>query len=169
MLIRKHQNGETASEAVYSVCETFRYSLSRIWSPSTRKILFIMLNPSTACEQRNDPTIERCERRARRLGFGGIKVCNIFAFRATDPKYLRTAGDAIGPDNDAVIVDGCNWADKIVCAWGNHGEFLDRGREVGNALRRRGHALYRLGSSNTARGHPRHPLYRPYDEAIEKW
>ena len=167
--VRSHRHEDTVSEAVYSACGNYRYSLSRVWSPLAEKILFIMLNPSTACERRNDPTVERCEQRARRLDFGGYIVCNIFAFRATDPKLLREAGDAIGPDNDRAIAEGCDWANKVVCAWGNHGELLGRGREVVNTLRSRGYALYRLGSNNTSKDHPRHPLYRPYNEGLEKW
>ena len=167
--VRRHQNGNTCSKAVFSSCGHYRYSLSRVWLPAADKIIFIMLNPSTACERKNDPTVERCERRARRLEFGGFMVCNIFAFRATRPEMLREVDDVVGPDNDRAIIDGCDWADKIVCAWGDHGELLGRGREVGTALRNRGHTLYRLGSSVTAKGHPRHPLYRPYSERLEKW
>ena len=64
-----------------------------------------MLNPSTATEVQNDPTVERCERRARALGFGAFRVTNIFAFRATDPKVMRAEADPVGPANDAAIRD----------------------------------------------------------------
>jgi hypothetical protein len=69
-----------------------------------------MLNPSTATEVQNDPTVERCERRARALGFGAFRVLNIFAWRATDPRDMRAAADPVGPENDAAILDSLPWA-----------------------------------------------------------
>ena len=68
-----------------------------------------MLNPSTATEVQNDPTVERCERRARALGFGAFRVCNIFAWRDTDPRAMRAAAEPVGPENDAAIVTACDW------------------------------------------------------------
>ena len=85
MIVRTHQKGDAASVAEYSDCEKYRYKLTRIWEPAGRKVLFVMLNPSTATEVQNDPTVERCERRARTLGYGGFRVTNIFAWRDTDP------------------------------------------------------------------------------------
>jgi hypothetical protein len=61
---RAHLKGDAESLAVYSDCERYRYLLTRVWEPG-RKALFVMLNPSTATEVQNDPTVERCERRAR--------------------------------------------------------------------------------------------------------
>ena len=66
------------SEAVYSDCETYRYALTREWGAGPR-LLWVMLNPSTASERSNDPTVERCERRSRAMGFGGFRVVNLFA------------------------------------------------------------------------------------------
>ena len=77
MITRTHVKGDAPSVAVYSPCETYRYELTRTWDPDGGKVLFVMLNPSTATEVQNDPTVERCERRARALGFGGFRVCNI--------------------------------------------------------------------------------------------
>lgn len=77
-----------------------------------------MLNPSTATEVQNDPTVERCEQRARALGFGAFCVTNIFAWRDTDPKKMRAAIDPLGCDNDAAIRDACTWADQVIAAWG---------------------------------------------------
>ena len=79
MITRNNLEGGIASTAVYSNCEHYRYSLRRVWEPKKQKIIFILLNPSTATELRNDPTVERCERRAKVLGFGAFIVCNIFA------------------------------------------------------------------------------------------
>ena len=73
LLIRQHIEEGKISTAHYSPCETYRYALTRVWDETAPKLLFIMLNPSTATELKNDPTIERCERRARALGYGGFR------------------------------------------------------------------------------------------------
>ena len=168
MIIRQHQKGDAASVAVYSQCEAYRYLLTRVWNPDGRKALFVMLNPSTATEFQNDPTVERCERRARALGFGAFRVTNIFAFRATDPRVMRAMADPIGPDNDAAIADSArDWADSILCAWGTHGAHLGRGAAVEGLLRATGRELLTLGLSKD--GHPKHPLYIGYDRQPEVW
>ena len=125
-----------------------------------------MLNPSTATELRNDPTIERCERRARAMGHGGVSICNLFAFRATLPRDLKAAADPVGPMNDEVLAECAGNAERIICAWGVHGAHLGRGAEVARLLETR-HGLYHLGL--TRDGHPRHPLYLPYSAAPEAW
>ena len=165
--MREHIKGDAPSVAFYSDCERYRYTLTRIWDPIGRKALFVMLNPSTATEIQNDPTVERCERRARTLGFGAFRVTNIFAFRATDPKVMRAEPDPTGPENDQAITDGAAWADQIICAWGTHGEHLNRGPEVEHLLRATGQPLYHLGLSKA--GHPKHPLYIGYETQPQLW
>jgi hypothetical protein len=138
VITRRFQKGDAASVAVYSDCERYRYSLTRVWDDAGRRALFIMLNPSTATEVQNDPTVERCERRARALGFGAFRVLNIFAWRATDPRDMRAAVDPVGPGNDAAILESLPWADSVICAWGTHGAHLGRGPQVEALLRRGG-------------------------------
>ncbi len=167
MITRSHTKGDAPSTAVYSDCECYRYSLTRIWDVAGRKALFVMLNPSTATEVQNDPTVERCERRARALGFGAFQVTNIFAWRDTDPRKMRAAIDPVGPENDAAILAGVNWADQIVAAWGTHGAHLDRGPAVEQLLRGTGRPLFHLGL--TKNGHPKHPLYIAYTQQPEPW
>ena len=167
MITRSHTKGDAPSTALYSPCERYRYALTRIWDGAGDRVLFVMLNPSTATEVQNDPTVERCERRARTLGFGAFRVCNIFAFRATDPKVMRAAPDPIGPDNDAAIAEGAAWADRIICAWGTHGAFLQRGAAVERLLRATGQPLFHLGLSKD--GHPKHPLYIGYAQQPQPW
>ena len=172
MTRRSHQKGDAASEAVYSPCERYRYLLTRTWDPSGPRALFVMLNPSTATEVQNDPTVERCERRARTLGFGAFRVTNIFAFRATDPRDMRAAADPVGPGNDAAIRESAeDWirgpGDRIVCAWGTHGAHLGRGPAVEALLRASGRPLWHLGLSQA--GHPKHPLYIGYAVAPQLW
>ena len=167
MTIRHHQKGDAASSAVYSPCGRYRYVLTRDWGGSGGRVLFVMLNPSTATEAQNDPTVERCERRARALGFGAFRVCNIFAFRATDPRVMRAAPDPTGPGNNVAIAESAIWADSIICAWGTHGAHLARGAAVAAILRQTGKPLYHLGL--TKDGTPRHPLYVAYTQAPKPW
>ncbi|RVT83308.1 DUF1643 domain-containing protein [Rhodobacteraceae bacterium CCMM004] len=167
MIVREHLKGDAASVAVYSPCERYRYLLTRTWDPAGDKALFVMLNPSTATEVQNDPTVERCERRARALGCGAFRVCNIFAWRETDPKKMRAAADPVGPANDAAIAESCHWADRIVCAWGTHGAHLDRGPKVEALMRATGRPLTHLGL--TKDGHPKHPLYIAYTAQPAPW
>ncbi|OAN75206.1 hypothetical protein A8B78_16755 [Jannaschia sp. EhC01] len=167
MIEREHLKGDAASVAVYSDCERYRYALTRVWDAAGKRALFIMLNPSTATEVQNDPTVERCERRARALGFGAFRVLNIFAYRATDPRDMRRAEDPVGPANDAAILGGLDWADRVICAWGTHGEHLGRGPAVEDLLRGTGRELLHLGLSKA--GHPKHPLYIGYAVQPQVW
>ena len=167
MIIRSHTKGDAPSTAVYSDCETYRYSLTRVWEPAGQKVMFVMLNPSTATEVQNDPTIERCERRARALGFGGFRATNIFALRATDPKVMRAAEDPEGPENTEAILDGARWADMVICAWGTHGAHRGQGARITQLLRKNGLPLYHLGLSKA--GHPKHPLYISYAQKPLLW
>ena len=166
MITRQHQKGDAASAALYSSDLRYRYALTRVWAPGPR-VLFVMLNPSTETEVQNDPTVERCERRARALGFGGFAVANIFAFRATDPRVMRDEPDPTGPANDATLLTLAASHDRIICAWGTHGAHLDRGAQVEALLRSTGRDLYHLGL--TQAGHPRHPLYISYDQQPCLW
>lgn len=167
MITRSHTKGDAPSTAVYSDCETYRYSLTRIWEPEALRVMFVMLNPSKATEVQNDPTIERCERRARALGFGGFQATNIFAIRATDPKVMRAAIDPQGPDNRSAILSGHSWADMVICAWGTHGVHRDQGQAIEAMLRARDKPLHHLGLSK--HGHPKHPLYIAYSQPPIKW
>lgn len=166
MITKGFAKGDAESEAVYSDCEAYRFLLTRAWGPGP-KALFIMLNPSTATEVQNDPTVERCERRARALGYGAFRVTNIFAFRATDPRAMRAVADPIGADNDRAILSSLDWADSVICAWGNHGLHRDRGRKVEAMLRAAQVPLFHLGL--TGHGQPRHPLYIGYEQQPQPW
>jgi hypothetical protein len=167
MITREFQKGDAHSTAVYSDCKRYRYLLTRAWEPTGRKALFVMLNPSTATEVQNDPTVERCERRARTLGFGAFRVTNIFAWRDTDPRKMRAAADPVGPANDEAIRGSVDWADQVICAWGTHGSHLARGPAVEALLRATGAPLFTLGL--TKDGHPKHPLYIGYAEQPNEW
>ncbi|MQQ08097.1 DUF1643 domain-containing protein [Epibacterium sp. SM1979] len=167
MFTRHHTKGDAPSSAVYSECETYRYALTRVWDTSGRRVMFVMLNPSKATEVQNDPTIERCERRARTLGFGGFRATNIFAYRATDPRDMRAADAPEGPANMETLREGADWADTVICAWGTHGAYRNQGPQVAELLRGTGKPLYHLGLSKA--GHPKHPLYIAYVQQPQLW
>lgn len=128
---------------------------------------FIMLNPSVASELKNDPTVERCERRARQMDYGAFCVTNIFAWRETHPQKLRQAKAPIGIENDEVLLEQARAADMVIAAWGTHGAHLERGAEFADRLRRQTVDVHHLGL--TKDGHPRHPLYVPYSVAPRLW
>lgn len=167
MITRDFQKGDALSTAVYSDCESYRYQLTRTWDPKGRRALFIMLNPSTATEVQNDPTVERCERRARTLGFGAFRVTNIFAWRDTDPKAMRAVPDPVGPHNDTILQEGCAWAHQVIAGWGSHGDHLGQGQKIARLLLKLGRPVHHLGL--TKAGHPRHPLYIAYAQQPQLW
>jgi hypothetical protein len=119
-----------------------------------------MLNPSKADAEADDPTIRRCLRFARDLGFGSIDVTNLFAWRATDPGELARASDAVGPENDRHILEAAGAAGMVVCAWGAFPAARPRAGAVVRLLRSASVKLHVLGWTTTP-GVPRHPLFLP--------
>lgn len=145
--------------ATVSPCGQYRYRLWRVWNPDSYRLAFIMLNPSKADAEVDDPTIRKCVGFAKRGGYGGIEVFNLFAYRATDPRELYRCPDPIGPDNDEYLrqipprVDVC-------LAWGAHGRrFPERVKRV-EALLPEEKCLLALRC--LADGTPAHPLMLPY-------
>ena len=167
LITRRHTDDRRVSEAVYSPCEKYRYSLTRTWDPDCGRLLYVMLNPSKATELANDPTIERCERRARQLGYGAFRVANLFGLRETDPARLKRTPDPEGRDNTAQLALAAGWADDVLCAWGVHGAHRNRSRAVEQMLRELGKPMLVLGL--TRHGHPRHPLYVSYKVMPVAW
>ncbi|MCQ8116141.1 DUF1643 domain-containing protein [Methylomonas rosea] len=141
--------------AVFSQCRTYRYLLTRRWDKRKYFAMFIGLNPSTADENNDDPTIRRCIQYAKDWGYGGLIMANLFAFRATDPSVMMKADNPIGPDNDYWLRDATSRAGIVVAAWGVHGKLLERNMHVLNMVP--GLHYLRL----TKNGHPGHPLYLP--------
>ena len=145
--------------AKLSGCRTWRYALWRTWDRKKPRAVFIGLNPSTADETEDDPTIRRCIGFARAWGCGGIRMVNVFAFRATKPKELAKAEDPIGPDNDywlGVIADVARTKEApVVAAWGAHRIGTDRIKTIRFIFKR--NIVVCLG--RTKDGSPRHPLY----------
>lgn len=143
--------------AEFSPCRTWRYVLRRRWAPGGA-VGFILLNPSTADETQNDPTIRRCIGYAKAWGFGALVLGNLFAYRATDPAVMRVAADPVGPGNNEALRLICREAEgRVICGWGADGVFMDRGKHVATLLRDAGATPQALAL--TASGQPRHPLY----------
>lgn len=142
--------------AKFSPCRTWRYALYRGWDYFNilrGNVAFIGLNPSTADETKDDPTVRRCVNYAKVWGYGGMLMLNIFAFRATDPKEMKASLDPIGPENEKFLRLYHELAALTVACWGTHGAYLSRGAEVVNMLDH----LACFGI--TKAGHPKHPLY----------
>jgi len=106
--------------ALISEDKLYRYQLLRVWDETLPRVLFVMLNPSTADATKDDPTIRRVISFAKSWGYGGVYVGNLFAFRSTDPKALKYVTDPTGEDNIQHIQDMVGLVDKIIYAWGNN-------------------------------------------------
>lgn len=157
-----HKSGATFSE-----CGKYRYRLWRKWDATMPTLTFVMLNPSTADDVKNDATIERCQRRAEATGFGCLQVVNIFALRSTDPKALVLSDDPIGPDNNRHIVEAIHAHGVVICAWGGHGTLMNRGLSVIRLIRQNDVLPHYLVLNKD--GTPKHPLYISYDVKPQPW
>ena len=148
------------TDAIFSPDRVYRYTLNRNADWFGRETInFVMLNPSTADETTDDPTIRRCVGYAKRWGYGALVVTNLFAFRATDPKDMKAAVDPIGEENDRYLLEVASDSAAVICAWGVHGEYRDRGRSVLKILEME--RIKYLALRLTKQGHPSHPLYLP--------
>lgn len=146
---------------------TYRLSLTRNWHVGgVGKLVFLLLNGSTADALKNDPTVRRCMIWTRKWGYKVLEVVNLFAFRSVDPKKMKAAKDPIGPLNDEYILAACRDAALIVCGWGTHGGFQGRGNYVREKLLA---GLDLTCLQLTKDGHPGHPLYLKGDLTPTPW
>ena len=145
--------------AVFGDGGRYRYSLSREWDPRIEQLCWIMLNPSIASADRDDPTIRRCISFAKMWAFGGIVVVNLFGLVATYPVQLMRAKDPVGPHNDEAIEQAIAGR-RVVCAWGDvyasRIKFGDRVTSVMALLERTRTNPLCMGLTKS--GHPRHPV-----------
>jgi hypothetical protein len=178
--------------ATFSADEKYRYELRRYWDDGVHKprrpsAVFIGLNPSTATELEDDPTIRRCIRFAKDWGCGGMCMLNLFALRSTDPKGLKLVEDPVGPANDtylalysasplhvpAPLVPLPYWDSSrccrppVVACWGTHGGLQGRQEAVRELLGAIHVPLQTFGL--TKHGYPKHPLYLRADTELEFW
>ena len=145
----------TQRATIFSACRQFRYVLRREWNSSSSKyVMFIGLNPSTADETNNDPTIRRCIAFARTWGYGALCVTNLFAYRATKLNKLKTQSMPVGAENDAWLFRVAQFAHLIVAVWGVNGTYQGRNQQVLQLLSQTIMCL-----RETRNGQPWHPLY----------
>ena len=160
--------GEMKTGALFSECREWRYSLWRIWDTDKLPIAFIGLNPSTADEIEDDPTVRRCIRFAKRWGYGSMYMLNLFGLRSTDPKLLYEHNDPVGDKNHETILDVCLAMDKIVLCWGNHGALLDQGDVLLCKLKQVGFEDKLRSFGVTKSKQPKHPLYLADNTELQK-
>lgn len=164
---------KTARSADISLDRVYRYHLQRFWawdrSAFSRSCCWIMLNPSTADASVDDPTIRRCINFSHGWGFGRMTVVNLFAFRAANPKMLRTVRDPVGSENDDWILGAVRDANTVVCAWGRGGSYLDRDKVVLDLIRAIRPKKQTMCLGTNADGTPRHPLYLPRATVLEPY
>lgn len=161
----------TQSSAIISPCSKYRYQLTRRWDAGAFLLPIIMLNPSTADAELDDPTIRRCMSFAKRDRFGGIRVMNLFAYRATSPEDMKAATDPIGPECsthlERMLASAADNHVPVLAAWGANGDFMGRAEMVMLSAKGRGVRMACLGT--TKQGHPRHPLYVRGDQPFESY
>jgi hypothetical protein len=145
----------------------YRYWLSRCWLESGPQLAIVMLNPSRADAERNDPTLRRCLALALGWGFGSLTVVNLFAYCSADPQQLWQVQDPVGPDNDGHLLAACDRAARVLLAWGNWGCRLNRDLAVLTLLAASQPKWCCLGRNRT--GRPRHPLYVRRDCLLQGW
>jgi hypothetical protein len=144
--------------ATFDRTRRYRYRLWRTWDRSGPRLLFIMLNPSTADAEKLDPTVRRCVGFAERWGYGSLEVANLFALRSTDAGALYQVDDPVGPENDRHIEDAVRMSACVIAAWGHHGRLRGRDEQVQELVTR--HADLSC-LRRTKHGFPGHPLYLP--------
>jgi hypothetical protein len=155
------KSGVAGTAEFGGVNQEYRYRLTRVWDEGKPRVLFVMMNPSTADPTVDDPTVAKCCRFAGAWGYGGIFVGNSFAYRATDQKQLMAVSDPIGPENDRHLIAMAKAAATVVFAYGEpHKRLRYRGPDVARLLMSKaGVKPYALRF--TKAGAPCHPLYLP--------
>jgi len=156
-----------SATVIFSNCQRYRYVLERdlvepLLMPKVPSVCaFVGLNPSTADEKDDDPTIRRCKSFARTFGFSRLRMLNLYAWRSTDPRALAKADDPVGPENDAHLLAGTADAGLILCAWGVNAK-EEREAHVVRLLRAAGRNLRVLRWTPVTQK-PEHPLFVPGD------
>lgn len=140
----------------------YRYALWRLMNPAAvlcpSVMSIIMVNPSTADHEANDPTMASVLRFGKMMGFDMVLVANLFALRAADPKDLRKHCAPRGRMADAWIDAVAMRGNAVFAAWGANGSLQGRGEEVAGRLAAH-HDLFCLRLTKS--GAPEHPLYLP--------
>lgn len=182
-----HIENQAGRQTILSPCRKYRYTLWREWQGSLdmlasnalltalnedKFLMVIGLNPSTADETKDDPTIRKCIGFAKRWGYGALCMTNLFAWRDTKPENMLNAADPIGPLNDRYLFGAATRAGMILAAWGKKGNHMHRASFVGNCIngmvRPDGLPMLHCLRAN-GDGSPEHPLYVPYETTPMAW
>jgi len=156
--------GSMIRTAVISDCRKYRYSLSRKWDKKLPCVTFCGLNPSTADDTSDDPTMIRCINFAKSWGYGSLYMINLFAIRCTDSGLLKSKPNIIGKYNDFTIKSRSKLSEVVIACWGTKGSLYGRDKEVIDLI---GDKLYFLELSKD--GFPKHPLYLKKTLRPKKW
>jgi len=145
--------------ADFSPCQRYRYALTRSWDATKPDLLVVMLNPSTADAVNDDPTIRRVRGFAESWGYGGARIMNLFALRATCPSFIRYDEDPVGPQNNghlrAALQAAVSASQPVLAAWGTHGWLWQRQFAVVHLV----DGVQWICLGKTKCGSPKHPLY----------
>lgn len=158
--------------AIISECRKFRYTLTRMWEENDPQLLIVMLNPSSADDRKDDPTIRHLIERCKREYFGGFRVVNLYAYRSSCPQdliaHLEQGDEVVGKANNQAILEMANECDEVLFAWGCNPIAARRDKEVIELLRDRfeggGNRVWMIAL--TKDGFPRHPLYSKYADKM---
>ena len=157
-------------DAEISPCGLYRYMLRRIWDEDENFLVFCLLNPSTADEKDDDPTIRKCIGFAKKNGFGGIIIINLFGIRSPNPKNIKIHSDPFGPDLSRNWIRATHQSYHFVFGWGNMGLFKNAQMNMHKFFFFGQSPLYKiycLGKNKN--GTPKHPLYVPYTKEFEPY
>lgn len=158
--INSKPNTVPKNGAVLDGTRAYRYSLKRVWDPDKEKVVFICLNPSTADESMDDPTLRRCIDFCKRWSegkYGWLEIVNLFAYRTKDISNLKKAIDPVGSDNDEYILNAVKDADLVIVAWGENGAYKKRAEKVLTLLSTNNISIFCLDILKG--GQPKHPLF----------
>ena len=156
--------------ATFDVSRRYRYQLTRSLENDNQQsghVTFIMLNPSTANAEEDDPTIQACSQFTKKWGYNHLIVVNLFAYRTPQPLDLKHVTHPIGSENNRYLLTAAESATKVILAWGNWGSLLDRDQTVITLLKPYEHKLYYLIRNHS--GQPRHPLYVKRTTRLKLW
>jgi hypothetical protein len=153
-----------AGMAVFSADHRHRYLLTRDYDSGAGICCFVLLNPSRADAETDDPTITRCSGFARRWGYAALLVVNLFDYMSSDPRMLADIGRTTTSKSDKYVLAAVSSADLVVVGWGVHGALFGRSQSMRRLLREAGIDLWAFGI--TQNGEPRHPLYLPYSSTL---
>lgn len=149
------------SRSHFSPCRSYRYSLDRIWNSHDPSVLFILFNPSTADETKDDPTLRRCIQFAKNWGYGGLRIVNLYSLRSSNPKRVTLHNAPKGPYHHYQFYQSLRDFRDVVCAWGLNGG------PIPSSFFTDSHQVFYLGLNKD--GSPKHPLYLPASAELLRW